>query len=160
MLKTMETRNLMLGNVFMRSVGDKLIPYEVISVETETKSGVVVTFKSLKSDYESIKLKPSELDGNAMRSIKLNDDFFKNLDYEISSEVDTGSGIFISHIIAGDAYGPAITKIRKADSEGVQYALTGLILETADDFQTLMRYCRCENIADSVNVYFKTKFVE
>ena len=32
--------------------------------------------------------------------------------------------------------------------------------KTVDDFQNLMRHCRCSDIADKVNILFKTKYME
>ena len=93
-----------------------------------------------------------------IREIFINDELFKELGYEISPEVEIGGGSTISHIVAEDAYGPAITKITRGRDD-VQYALTGLLIETVDDFQNLMRRCRCSEIADKVNILFKTKYI-
>lgn len=148
----------MLGNVFMFPFEEKMIPCEVSSLVTKSDGTVTVTIKSLVGKYKNVKLTEKEL-GEQIREIFIDDEFFKGLGYEISPEVEIGGGSTISHIVAEDAYGPAITKIKRGQDD-VQYALTGLLIETVDDFQNLMRHCRCSDIADKVNILFKTKYID
>ena len=147
----------MLGNVFMFPFEEKMIPCEVSSLVTKSDGTVTVTIKSLIGKYKNVKLTEKEL-GEQIREIFIDDEFFKELGYEISPEVEIGGGSTISHIVAEDAYGPAITKITRGRDD-VQYALTGLLIETVDDFQNLMRHCRCSEIADKVNILFKAKYM-
>lgn len=154
----MKNRNLMLGNVFMFPFEEKMAPCEVSSLVTKSDGTVTVTIKSLIGKYKNVKLTEKEL-GEQIREIFIDDKFFKELGYEISPEVEIGGGSTISHIVAEDAYGPAITKITRGRDD-VQYALTGLLIETVDDFQNLMRHCRCSEIADKVNILFKAKYME
>lgn len=148
----------MLGNVFMFPFEEKMAPCEVSSLVTKSDGTVTVTIKSLIGKYKNVKLTEKEL-GEQIREIFIDDKFFKELGYEISPEVEIGGGSTISHIVAEDAYGPAITKITRGRDD-VQYALTGLLIETVDDFQNLMRHCRCSEIADKVNILFKAKYME
>ena len=154
----MKNRNLMLGNVFMFPFEEEMTPCEVSSLVTKSDGTVTVTIKSLIGKYKNVKLTEKEL-GEQIREIFINDELFKELGYEISPEVEIGGGSTISHIVAEDAYGPAITKITRGRDDA-QYALTGLLIETVDDFQNLMRHCRCSEIADKVNILFKAKYME
>lgn len=154
----MKNRNLMLGNVFMFPFEEKMTPCEVSSLVTKSDGTVMVTIKSLIGKYKNVKLTEKEL-GEQIREIFIDDKFFKELGYEMFPEMEIGGGSTISHIVAEDAYGPAITKMTRGRDD-VQYALTGLLIETVDDFQNLMRHCGCSEIADKVNILFKAKYME
>jgi hypothetical protein len=88
-----------------------------------------------------------------VKSISLRDDFFFRNDYMITKWNTEKNGECWCSIIRKDFYGPAITK-RKinhlSDDNEVEYAVTGIIVRTVDEFQNLMNVCGCQDIANNL----------